>query len=397
MLELEAAVQQILTGLQSLGSESVPLEEALDRIVAEDVISPLDLPAFDNSAMDGYAVRSLDLSSHSNTMLKLAGEIAAGQFPSCRVEPGSCVGVFTGSMLPEGADAVVMQEETKGPDENGDVTFSATVKPWENVRFRGEDVKGGARLGQTGQKLTAGRITLLRSVGVSELKVFRRPTVALIATGNELQEPGTTLKGGNIFETNRQLLATLVRKSGGTPEVFPILPDDLPRTEELFRRVLGAYDVIISTGGASVGKFDFVKEAMSAAGATLDFWRVAIKPGKPFAFGRWKNTLFFGLPGNPVSAWITFLLLVKPALLKLQGMTDPAFSVRPGRLAEPLINDSERKHFVRVYQDAAGQVHSAGTQASHILSSLAAANGLVAVPARSTLPAETFVSVIDLE
>jgi molybdopterin molybdotransferase len=305
------------------------------------------------------------------------------------------VRLFTGSPLPEGADAVVMQEDTRvDPSRADTVGFLEPVKPWENVRLRGEDAKRGTRLAEAGDRLTFGRIALLAAVGLLELRVARQPRVGLLATGNELVEPGRPLQPGQIYESNRAMLAPLVKRAGALPEIFPLVPDTMEATRAALDSTLARCDALITTGGVSVGEFDFVKAAFEQLGGELHFWKVSIKPGKPFVFGRARRTYLFGLPGNPVSALVTFLLLTHPALARMQGAREAGLSRYPGTLTGSLTNPADRRHFMRVVQDNAGGVRSAGAQASHLLNSVANANGLVDVPPRTTFLSGATVSVL---
>lgn len=401
MLELEAAIQSILDSLPPATPESVPLGEAHGRILTERMASPLDLPPFDNSAMDGYAVRSADLtgaSADAPRSLKLIGRVPAGETFDGEVTSGSCVRLFTGSPLPPGADAVMMQEDTRTDSTApGTVVFLDACKPWENVRFQGEDVKAGATLAGPGDALTPGRIHLLAAAGVTRLSAGRRPVCGLLATGSELLEAGRPLTPGKIFESNRAALATLARRAGAETRVFPLVPDTSSDTRAALESAFAQCDLVISSGGVSVGEFDFIKSAFEQIGGELQFWKIAIRPGRPFVFGRCREKFLFGLPGNPVSAFVTFLLLVRPALLRWQGAANVSPATASGLLAEPLANSGERRYFMRVTVDAQGRVRSAGAQGSHILLSLAAANGLVDVPPKTTLPAGAIVPVIRCE
>ena len=401
MLELEEALARILAALPEPASESVPLREAQGRILAERIPAPANLPAFDNSSMDGYAVRAADVAGanpESPVRLPLAGRVPAGETFSGELAPGACVRLFTGSPLPRGADAVVMQEDTRiDPGRPVEVQVLEPVKPGENVRFRGEDVKQGATLAEAGDVLTAGRMALLAAVGLTRVRAGRRPLVGLLATGSELKEPGETLAPGQIYESNRTGLAPLVERSGAITKIFPIVPDQPGATRAALDRALGECDILLTCGGVSVGETDHVKSAFEQLGGGLQFWKVAIKPGKPFAFGRRADKFLFGLPGNPVSALVAFLLLARPALLRWQGAARITLPAWPGVLAESLANPGSRRHFMRVVMDAAGSVHSTGTQASHVLSSFASANGLVDVAPQTTLAAGTTVPVLRWE
>ncbi len=401
MIELEQACQRILAVLAPLPPEPIPLDAAVGRVAAEPILSPIDLPPFDNSAMDGYAVNAADLRSaraEAPVKLELLGQVAAGQAFAGKVRPGTCVRLLTGSAMPPGADAVVMQEDVRlGATDPPQVLFGEAVKPWENTRLRGEDVKRGAELLAAGDRLTAMRVGLLAAVGLKALKVARQPRIGLLATGNELVEPGQSLPAGKIYESNRAALAALLTAAGALPRAYPVVPDTLAATTAMLEQALAECDGLVTTGGVSVGELDFVKNAFEQIGGEIQFWRVAMKPGKPFVFGRWRQRLLFGLPGNPVSAVVAFLLLVRPALLRWQGATRVDLPAHSGHLAESLVNRGDRRHFMRVTVDPSGNVRSAGLQASHSLGSLAAANGLVDVPPRTTWPAGTVIRVMRLD
>jgi molybdopterin molybdotransferase len=291
-----------------------------------------------------------------------------------------------------------MQEDTRlDPNAAGEVLILAPAGRRDYVRPRGEDVKRGSMLAEAGEALTAGRIALLAAVGLTRVCVARQPVVGLLATGSELREPGQPLAPGQIYESNRLALRVLIQRAGAVPKTFPLVADDLAATRRALADAFEQCDAVVTSGGVSVGELDFIKGAFEQMGGELQFWKVAIKPGRPFVFGRCRGKLLFGLPGNPVSAFVTFLLLVRPALLRWQGARNLALPAHPGVLAEPLVNDGERRHFMRVIVDSTGKVYSSGIQASHILSSLAAATGLVDVPPRATLPAGAAVSVLRWE
>jgi molybdopterin molybdotransferase len=398
MLELEEALARILAAIPSPEAELIALAQAQGRILAETLVSPVDLPLFDNSAMDGYAVRAGDAAaarSDSPVRLRLIGKAAAGLPFAGALRSGSCVRVFTGSMLPEGADSVVMQEDTRiDSGRSEEIVILEPVKPWENVRLRGEDLKTGATLAVNGERLSAGRLGLLAAAGIKDVKVGKRPRVGLMATGTELREAGDILGPGQIYESNRTALLALMERTGGVAQVFPLVADSLAATHAAIDQAFRQCDILITSGGVSVGEMDFVREAFEQAGGRLEFWKVAMKPGRPFVLGRRANQFLFGLPGNPVSAFVTFLLLARPALLRWQGANETRLPVHPGILAEPLANHGGRRHFMRVKVSADGAVYSSGVQASHALASLAAANGLVDVPPQATLAAGTEVRVV---
>jgi molybdopterin molybdotransferase len=290
-----------------------------------------------------------------------------------------------------------MQEDTQAGASEKSIQILDSVKPWEGVRFRGEDVKREAILVRAGERLSAAHIALLAAAGIQSVAVGQRSRVGLLATGNELREPGSVLKPGEIYESNRAALVPLIQSAGAETVVYPIVPDDQQRTRQALEKAFSECDIVVTCGGVSVGEMDFVKAAFEALGGNLDFWKVAIKPGRPFVLGRLNGKFLFGLPGNCVSAFVTFLLLARPALLRWQGISNVDLPSSPGVLEEPLANDGRRRHFMRVKFDSHGKVNSAGTQASHILSSLAAANGLVDVPPDTTLEAGKVVKVLRWE
>lgn len=396
MISVEQAQERILSQIKPLPSEEIALASAFSRYTTDDIFAPIDLPAFDNSAMDGYALRAEDVRAASPehpVPLRVIGKVAAGELFRGTVTSGTCARVFTGSALPDGADAVVMQEDTRSSSHD-QVRVLEAVKPWENIRLRGEDVKRGHLIVPAETRLTAARLGLAGAAGVHKVRVSQRPTVAVLATGSELREPGAPLEPGQIYESNRQAIAAMILSVGGAPRIGPLIPDSLEATRQALRDASESADVVVTSGGVSVGEFDFVKQAVEQIGGELDFWKVSMKPGKPFVFGHCGNKLFFGLPGNPVSALVTFALLVRPALLRLQSASQVQLSAQPGTLTEPLVNRGDRRHFVRVTVDSQGHVRSAGRQASHVLSSLSLADGLVDVPPDSTIQAGEIVQVL---
>ena len=401
MLELEDALARILAALPEPADERISLRGASGRILSEPVLAAMDLPAFDNSAVDGYAVRDADVagaSSESPVRLRIAGRVPAGRIFAGELASGSCVRLFTGSMLPRGANAVVMQEDTRVPaGSSKEVLILEPVKPWENTRFQGDDVKRGNVIAQAGDVLTPGRLALLAAVGSTQVQAGRRPVVGLLATGTELKEPGEPLASGQIYESNRAGLAPLIEQAGGIVRAFAPVADEPGPTRTALELAFDECDILVTCGGVSVGETDLVKDAFEELGGNLQFWKVAVRPGRPFAFGQKERRFFFGLPGNPVSAFVTFLLLVRPALLRWQGAADIALPSVPGILSETLTNPGARRHFVRVRMEAAGTVRSAGAQASHVLSSLASANGLVEVAPQTMLTSGTTVRVLRWE
>ncbi len=399
MLTLEEAVERILNRVRPLPREFIRTEDCHGRFACEAIRSAVDLPIADNSAMDGYAVRAEDVQGtrpDAPVELRQIGRAAAGEVFAGEIIPGTCVRVFTGSPLPKGCDAVVMQEDTRS-ETAGTVHFLDKAAPWENVRFRGEDLKLGDALVEVGEMLTPGRIGLLAACGVGEVLVGRRARAGLLATGSELVEAGTPLSPGKLYESNRAGLGASLTRLGCAVQRYPLVADSLEATRAALEQAFAENDVVITSGGVSVGDFDFVKPAFEAIGGELNFWRVAIKPGKPFVFGERQGKFLFGLPGNPVSAMVTFQLLVRPALLKMMGAVSWAPPSVLATLASPLVNHGDRRHFMRVHLDTEGNVRSAGGQASHLLRALAEANGLVDVPPNTNLAAGSVVRVLRLD
>ena len=398
MFDLETALARVLAALPLPQVEAAPLSQAVDRVLAESVSAPVDLPPFDNSAMDGYAVRAAEVRGAkpaTPVRLRVRTRIPAGEHFAGELAPGECARLFTGSPLPRGADAVVMQEDTRtDAAQPAEILVCENVATGEYVRRQGEDVRRGATLVEAGVVLTPGKISLLAATGITQVSVGRRPVVGLLATGSELREAGQPLAPGQIYESNRATLAPLATRAGATSVTFPLVPDTPAITRSALEQAFSESEIVITSGGVSVGEMDFVKTAFESLGGELQFWKVAIRPGKPFVFGRLGKKFLFGLPGNPVSAFVTFLLLVRPALWRWQGARDVALPTQPGVLGEPISNTGDRRHFVRVRVDREGNVFSAGPQASHALVSLAAADGLLDVPPATHLAAGMKVSVL---
>lgn len=395
MIEVEDAQQRIISAITPGAPEIILLRAALDRVLAQDIVAPISLPSFDNSAMDGYAVQATDvlhIGPQTLARLRCIGSVPAGAYFTHTVQPQTCVRIFTGSPLPKGADTVVMQEDTRADGEFIEVLDA--VKPWENVRLVGEDVKAGAVIASAGERLGVPSLAVLGAVGVATVSVARRPVVGILSTGNELVEVGAPLAPGKIYESNRAMISALVSQAGAEPRCYPIVHDTLKDTRSALERAFAECDAVITTGGVSVGEHDLVKAAFESLGGILEFWKVAMRPGKPFVFGRHSGKILFGLPGNPVSAFVTFLILARPALWQMQGVTELSLPSHPGILAEPLHNRGGRRHFMRVCVDRAGQVRGAGLQASHALGSLAQSNGLVDVPPETLWPAGQVVPVL---
>jgi molybdopterin molybdotransferase len=291
-----------------------------------------------------------------------------------------------------------MQEDTAIDSTNAEVVLvKEPVKPWENVRFQGEDVKRGTPQGAKGTVVNIGHLALFSATGCLEVKAGRRLRVGLLATGSELQEPGKPLGPGQIYESNRGMLTALTSKAGGIPKSYPLVRDNLGNTQSSLREAFKECDIVITSGGVSVGEMDFVKQAFEEIGGRMQFWKVAIRPGRPFVFGQLGEKFLFGLPGNPVSALVTFLLLVRPALLRWQGASETLLPAHPVRLAEPFANTGNRRQFLLMRATSDGVARSAGTQASHILSSVIEANGLLELAPGKAVSAGEMVSILRWE
>jgi molybdopterin molybdotransferase len=401
MVSLEEARRRILAAIQPLPAESVCLTDAFGRFVAESVLSPLDLPPADNCAMDGYALRAQDsvcASAGAPVGLSVVGRVPAGKVFEGEVLAGGCVRVFTGSVLPRGADAVVMQEDAApAPGAPDQVLVAEPVRPWENVRFRGEDVKQNETLVEAGDKLGAARLSLLGAAGIVSVRCGRRPVVGLVATGSELHETGQPLEPGAIFESNRIGLAALARQTGAIPKIYPLVDDDLSATKNALQMALAECDAVVTSGGVSVGELDLVRTAFAEIGGELDFWSVDVRPGKPFAFGQREGKCLFCVPGNPISALVTFFLLVSPALFRLQQAREIFWPTCTATVGQPLVNTAVRRHFMRVRFDSDGAVRPSGSQGSHLLGAAAKSDGLVDVPPHTTFPAGVTVPVLRWE
>ncbi|MCF5890491.1 molybdopterin molybdotransferase MoeA [Aeromonas veronii] len=373
LLPLSNALQGMLEQLACCcDSEQQPLPEALGRVLASDIASPLAVPPFDNSAMDGYAVRLADLAS--GTPLIMAGKAFAGQPYQGEWPAGHCVRIMTGAPVPAGTDAVVMQEETQADGDR--ITFLAQPEPGQNIRRAGSDIGKGACVLPAGTRLTPREMPLLASLGVATVAVRRPLKVAIFSTGDELKPVGTPLAHGDIYDSNRYGVRAMLARLGCDCLDLGIIPDDPAQLRAAFIRANEEADVLITTGGVSVGEADFTKQLLDELGE-IGFWKLAIKPGKPFAFGRLPRAWFFGLPGNPVSAMVTFDQLVQPALAKLAGQ----HFERPLQLqaiaAEPLKKSPGRLDFQRgiLSQGPNGlEVRSTGSQDSAVFSSLSRAN-----------------------
>jgi molybdopterin molybdotransferase len=381
-LSVEQAREAILEEIAILCAERVPLPDALGRLLAEPLVAPFDIPPRDNTAMDGYAVRAADIAHASPerpTSLAVIEDLPAGYVAAASVGPGQAIRIMTGAPIPDGADAIAIVEHTTA--EGDTVRISTPAAVGAHIRRRGEDVRGGETILLPGAELRAGEIGLMASIQRSFVQVWRRPTVAIVSTGDELVEVGDPLGPGKIVNSNSYALAALVREVGGVPVSLPIARDTRPAIRRALEEASAA-DFVVTTGGVSVGDYDFVKAVLDDLGATTKFWRVNMKPGKPVVFAVLRGKPLFGLPGNPVSSMVAFHLFVRPAIRKAMG-------VAVDRLMRPLVeavleNDlkatGDRRTYLRArvrWADGALRAATKPAQGSGVLSSMRDANGLV--------------------
>jgi len=364
------------------GVERVALRTALGRVLAEGLVSPMRVPAHDNSAMDGYAVRSADLSAEGEVSLKMIGTSFAGALFDGRVGPGECVRIMTGAKIPEGADSVVIQEHVQATGET--VRIGAGHRKGQNLRRAGEDVEIGQTVLRPGTWIRPADLGLAASLGIAELPVYRRLRVAFFSTGDELRSIGTPLTEGQIYDSNRYTIFGMLTRLGCEIIDMGVVRDDPDLLEVAFREAAAMADAIITSGGVSVGEADFTKDLLERVGEVL-FWKIAMKPGRPLAYGRIGNAQFFGLPGNPVSVMVTFYEFVRDALLVLMGRAEvaPLPTLRVPCVSA-LKKAPGRTEFQRgtVFQDEGGdwKVRVTGDQGSGILRSMSEANCFIVLP-----------------
>lgn len=380
MISVGDALRHVLAATPVLGTERVLLGDALGRVAAEDVVSARAVPAAANSAMDGFAVRAADV-AQPGARLRIVGTAPAGSLLGGAVAPGAAAKIFTGSVIPDGADTVVKVEDTREAD--GAVIIAVAATPGQNVRLAGEDVAAGAVVVPAGTLIGPADLGVLASVGRATLTVHRRPRVAIVATGAELVEVDEEPGPGQVVNSNAYALVGAVREAGAEAVVLPIVRD---RFEDIRDRLDEAAraDVVLSTGGVSVGEYDFVKEALDALGVARRFWKVAQKPGKPLTFGTRGPTLWFGLPGNPVSALVCFAVYVRPALRRLAGHRLLHLPLVEATLAADQKKASGLTEFVRVRLTHGGDGWEATpmrSQSSGVLTGMAAGAGLLVGPA----------------
>jgi molybdopterin molybdotransferase len=356
--------------------ETLPVSRGLGRVLAKDVVAPFDVPLADNSAVDGYAVRAADLAASGRARLRVVADLPAGAVYAHAIGSREALRIMTGAPMPRGADTVVPQELAESA---GEWVELRAVESGANVRARGEDVRSGAVVLRAGAVLRPQDLGLVASLGYGEVRVHRRPRVALLSTGDEVVEPGQPRRPGQIYDANRFSLGGMIQAAGADPLDLGIVPDVRDRLRERLLEAAGAANVVLTSGGVSVGDYDHVKGVLSEIGS-IDFWQVAMQPGRPFAVGRIASTPFFGLPGNPVASVLCFHLFVRPALWKLGGRTRLDAECVTATAAEAMRKKSGRREFKRGvlrFTDRGYEVSTTGPQGSGILSSMVVANCLI--------------------
>lgn len=395
MISVEEALAKIINSIQILDSEGKPLLDCLGQVLAEDVYSPFDVPPHDNSAMDGYAVQSESITgaNYKNPkVLRVVGEVAAGRVSDLKVGPGTAIRIMTGAFIPSGADVVVPFEDTDEIDRKQaaisktEIGVRVSLAEGCNIRRRGEDIAQGELVLTKGKLLRPADIGVLASLGKSMVSVIRRPLVGILATGNEIVEINQPLLPGKIYNSNSYSLAAQVLRYGGIPELLGIAPDDVQQLTAAVRDGLEC-DILVTSGGVSLGDYDVVKQVLATEG-NVSFWTVRMKPGKPLAFGMFKRSdgkqiPHLGLPGNPVSSMITFEVFARPAILKMMGRSNLVKSNITAVMEDSVGNKDGRRIFARVVvtrRDGKYFAHITGPQGSGILSSMTKANGLAIIP-----------------
>ena len=393
LLTIGEARDRILARASPLDAEPVPIERASGRVLAEAAVAFVDLPPFPSSAMDGYAVRVADTPGR----LPVVERVAAGSPASAPLPAGSAAAIATGGVVPEEADAVVPVEHAAESDSQ--VEIAARPEPGAHIRPRGGDIRAGELVADAGARLTPALVGALAAAGVAEVRCGRRPRVAVLATGSELRRPGSPLAPGEIYDSNRPMIAAALAETGAEIEVLSSVADDEVAHRVALERGLAA-DVLVTSGGVSVGPHDLVRRIAAELGVEEVFWGVAVKPGKPLAFGVRGTTLVFGLPGNPVSSLVASIVFVAPALLALQGASDPGPAYRTGAIRSTIPRNPHRDEFVRARRtvgDEGAVLEPVSGQESHMIVRTASANALVHIPrGDEALPAGASVRYLDL-
>lgn len=379
MINVEQALRYILKSIRPLPNETVELIQAFGRTISQDINSRLDIPGLDNSAMDGYAVRSEDTigaSLSSPRILKVVEDLKAGYLSHLRIGKNQAIRIMTGAPIPEGADGVVIVEDTER-DGDDRVKIFKEIKHGENIRRKGEDIRKGEKIVSKGTYLSPPYIGIVASLGRKRIRVARRPKVAILATGDEVVDVGEKLSPGKLYSSNTYTLYSQVIKYGGIPKNLGIARDSVREIKEKIRRGLNC-DLILTSGGVSVGEYDLVKTVLTELG-DIEFWKVAMRPGKPLAFGKIKGVPLFGLPGNPVSSMVSFEVFVRPAILKMLGQRADASEI-DAVLEEDIKKKKGFRYFLRAetwWKDGTYYTRTTGPQGSGILKSMALANSLM--------------------
>ena len=386
-IKVDEARKIILEKIEVQGTEKVPINEALGRILSEDIVARRNNPPMDNSAMDGYALIANDIKSatpDTPVTLDIIEDLAAGYRPEMAVKPGQAVRIMTGAPIPEGADAVIMQEDTERDGNRVQVKDKAEIR--ENIRDAGEDVREGETVIKKGADLLPAHIGMMAVVGRSSVLVGRRPSVAILSTGDEIMDLDDPLSGPCIYNSNGYMLAAQIKSAGGLPSYLGIARDNEEDLMEKFKWALQC-DMVVSSGGVSVGDYDLVKASLKKMGQEMLFWKVAMKPGKPLAFGRIDDVPIFGLPGNPVSSFVSFEQFVRPSIRKMMGATQLSHRSVQAKLTRTVHKKAGRQHFLSAYvqwENGECTVNPTQEQGSGILKSTVNANGLLIFPLELT-------------
>ena len=386
-IKVDEARKIILEKIKVQGTEKVSISEALGRILSEDIIARRNNPPMDNSAMDGYALKAKDIelaTSENPIKLEIIEDLAAGYSPKMTIQSGQAVRIMTGAPIPEGADAVIMQEDTERNENSVQVKDKAEIR--ENIRDAGEDVREGETVIKKGAKLLPAHIGMMAVVGRSSVLVGRRPSVAILSTGDEIKDLDDSLSGPCIYNSNGYMLAAQVKSAGGIPSYLGIARDNEEDLMEKFNWALQC-DIVVSSGGVSVGDYDLVKASLKKMGQEMLFWKVAMKPGKPLAFGRIDNVPIFGLPGNPVSSFVSFEQFVRPSIRKMMGASQLSHLLVQAKLTHTVHKKAGRQHFLSAYvkwENGTCTVSPTQEQGSGILKSTVNANGLLIFPLELT-------------
>ena len=386
MISVDKAKEIILKSISVTDeTETIPFSESYGRILAQGIISGLNVPQIDNSAMDGYAIISADIqaaTADNPVILEIADEVqAGGKDASHPLTHGKAIRIMTGAHLPQGADAVVPFEDTE--EINGQVKIFTAINPSENIRFAGEDICIGDTVLAKGTNIESAHIGLIASTNHTKISVYKKPEVSIISTGDEIIEPGSVETFGKIINSNAYVLMNEVKRTGGNPTYYGIAKDRFEDIREIEEKALAGGDIVICSGGVSMGRYDFIPDVLKSLGAEIIVHKIAMKPGKPVLFCKVRNKLFFGLPGNPVSVMVSFIEFVRPALLKISGALHYEKPVVKAILKETIHKKPGRRHFIRgifTVKEGVFTVLTTGSQGSGILNSMASANCLIILP-----------------